>query len=216
MKKKMMIILATGLCLASQAVSVYGADYEYDDLGRVTKVVYEDGSSVTYTYDANGNIVEVLTGMEWEDEEGNEENEAGSSGSGMTSGGEKEGNKAPGDMNQSGEAGEDGNRSDGQGGSSKEDEKDEENHQADNEENIEGQEGNEAKEKESGRIENMIAGILAVLGIAALFLIRRLRNGNWNAAGAGRENQDGEKNQGGEKDNDGRDTKENRGDGEVK
>ena len=210
MKKKMMIILATGLCLASQAVSVYGADYEYDDLGRVTKVVYEDGSSVTYTYDANGNIVEVLTGMEWEDEEGNEANEAGSSGSGMVSGGEKEGNKAPGDKNQSGEADEDGNRSDGQGGSSIEDEKNEENQQEDGRESIEGQEENEAKEKESGRIENMIAGILAVLGIAALFLIRRLRNGNWNAAGAGRENQDGEK------DNDGRDTKENRGDGEAK
>lgn len=209
MKKKMMIILATGLCLASQAVSVYGADYEYDDLGRVTKVVYEDGSSVTYTYDANGNIVEVLTGMEWEDEEGNEANEAGSSGNGMASGGEQEGNKTPGDKNQSGEADEGGNRSDEQGGSSIEDEKEEGNQQEDGGESIEGKEGNETREKESSRIENVIAGILAALGIAALFLIRRLKNGNWNIAGAGRENQDGEK------DKDGRDTKENREDGEA-
>lgn len=206
MKKKMMIILATVLCLASQAVSVYGADYEYDDLGRVTKVVYEDGSSVTYTYDANGNIVEVLTGTEWEDEEGNE---AGSSGSGMVSGGEQESNKASGDMNQRGEADEGENRSGGQSGSSKEDEKNEENHQEDDGESIEGQGENKAKEKESSRIENVIAGILAALGIAALILIRRLKNGNWNIAGAGRENQDGEK------DKDGGDTKENREDGEA-
>ena len=30
--------------------------YEYDALNRVTKVTYEDGSSVVYEYDANGNI----------------------------------------------------------------------------------------------------------------------------------------------------------------
>lgn len=30
--------------------------YEYDDLKRVTKVIYEDQSYTLYEYDANGNI----------------------------------------------------------------------------------------------------------------------------------------------------------------
>ena len=33
--------------------------YEYDDLGRLTKIVYDDGTVVTYVYDSNGNILEV-------------------------------------------------------------------------------------------------------------------------------------------------------------
>ena len=31
--------------------------YEYDELNRLTKVIYEDGSYVEYEYDANGNIL---------------------------------------------------------------------------------------------------------------------------------------------------------------
>lgn len=34
---------------------VYGVDYSYDDLDRLTQVVYDDGTVVTYTYDAAGN-----------------------------------------------------------------------------------------------------------------------------------------------------------------
>ncbi len=34
-------------------------EYEYDDSGRVTKVVYEDGSYETYQYDDNGNITQI-------------------------------------------------------------------------------------------------------------------------------------------------------------
>jgi len=34
----------------------YAETYEYDALGRVKKALREDGSSVTYTYDANGNL----------------------------------------------------------------------------------------------------------------------------------------------------------------
>lgn len=33
--------------------------YEYDEMSRVTKATYEDGSYVTYEYDANGNITNV-------------------------------------------------------------------------------------------------------------------------------------------------------------
>lgn len=59
MYKKYLIILGISLYFSLKTIQIYAADYEYDDLGRVTKTVYEDGSSVTYTYDANGNIVEI-------------------------------------------------------------------------------------------------------------------------------------------------------------
>lgn len=35
--------------------------YEYDDLGRLKKVIYDDGSHVTYQYDAAGNRTAVTT-----------------------------------------------------------------------------------------------------------------------------------------------------------
>lgn len=57
--KRIFMILSVSLFLVSQTVSVYGAAYEYDDSDRVTKVIYEDGSSVSYTYDANGNMTEM-------------------------------------------------------------------------------------------------------------------------------------------------------------
>lgn len=34
-------------------------EYQYDDLDRLVKVTYEDGSYTEYSYDANGNILEV-------------------------------------------------------------------------------------------------------------------------------------------------------------
>ena len=35
------------------------AQYEYDKLGRLTKVIYDEKNYIEYTYDANGNITEV-------------------------------------------------------------------------------------------------------------------------------------------------------------
>lgn len=35
------------------------AKYEYDKLGRLTKVIYDEKNYIEYTYDANGNITEV-------------------------------------------------------------------------------------------------------------------------------------------------------------
>lgn len=191
MKKKIITILATGLCLFSQAVSVYGADYEYDDLGRVTKVVYEDGSSVTYTYDANGNIVEVCTGMEWEEEEGNG---TGDSGAGAVSG--EEGKQEHGKQNQNRETDDSESKTEeNDGNDSVEDADGKKNGIEGGAGNTEGNEGNGKEEKENNgnRLGNVIAGIIAALGIAAI-LIQRLKNGKWNIAGAGKENKDGEGN----------------------
>ncbi|WP_207717373.1 RHS repeat domain-containing protein [Anaerosporobacter faecicola] len=37
------------------------ATYTYDKLGRLIKVIYEDGSYIEYEYDANGNITNIKT-----------------------------------------------------------------------------------------------------------------------------------------------------------
>jgi len=48
---------AVGGSIVVAAAAAFGADiYEYDDAGRLTSLVYSDGSSVSYTYDAAGNI----------------------------------------------------------------------------------------------------------------------------------------------------------------
>ena len=35
--------------------------YAYDTIGRMTDVVYANGSSIHYTYDANGNLLSIVT-----------------------------------------------------------------------------------------------------------------------------------------------------------
>lgn len=39
-------------------MSVYAETYVYDEIGRLTKVTYDDGSQIFYTYDNRGNIVQ--------------------------------------------------------------------------------------------------------------------------------------------------------------
>jgi len=38
----------------------FGVQYEYDKLNRLTKVIYGDGSTISYKYDKNGNIVDSV------------------------------------------------------------------------------------------------------------------------------------------------------------
>lgn len=50
--------------MASIPVLAGAANYTYDPLGRITQVVYTDGSTtttITYQYDASGNRTSVVT-----------------------------------------------------------------------------------------------------------------------------------------------------------
>lgn len=58
--------------------------YEYDQLGRVSKVTYPDGKLIIYIYDANGNLQEVqktTTELEEKPAEGTEKPTTGETGS---------------------------------------------------------------------------------------------------------------------------------------
>lgn len=62
MKKKMLVVLSMVILLVvliTVPEKVEGETYEYDDLNRVIKVTYDDGSYITYEYDKNGNITSV-------------------------------------------------------------------------------------------------------------------------------------------------------------
>lgn len=76
--KIIMAALSCSLILdtaAVKAMPVEAEKYEYDRLGRVTKVTYEDGSSITYEYDANGNILKVRGDIKQSTETGYVESE---------------------------------------------------------------------------------------------------------------------------------------------
>lgn len=55
------VTLAGVILVILFTMPVQAANYEYDKLNRLTKVTYEDGSYVTYEYDANGNIKHATT-----------------------------------------------------------------------------------------------------------------------------------------------------------
>ena len=58
--KKLFCMLLV-LLLMFQSVTCLANEYEYDDLDRVKKVTYDDGTVVEYTYDSRGNIETITT-----------------------------------------------------------------------------------------------------------------------------------------------------------
>jgi YD repeat-containing protein len=46
---------SVAVALTVAAAPALSKSYEYDALGRMTKVTYDDGSYIIYTYDAAGN-----------------------------------------------------------------------------------------------------------------------------------------------------------------
>jgi len=51
-------LLAAFLCLVASLARA-GDVYQYDAIGRLTRVTHEGGPEITYTYDANGNLLSV-------------------------------------------------------------------------------------------------------------------------------------------------------------
>lgn len=105
------IFMLMAFCLFINPLQAYAATYEYDELGRVTKVTYEDGTGVAYVYDANGNLTEVITYTTEEGEApGTGDKPEGGGGTGSTdpsggSGGSGTTNPPPGNGSSSGVSG---------------------------------------------------------------------------------------------------------------
>lgn len=61
------VLMVCSVVLGILTMPVQGAEmivcaeeYEYDDLNRIIKVTYDDGGTVEYVYDSNGNIIETI------------------------------------------------------------------------------------------------------------------------------------------------------------
>ena len=72
-------IFLTAICMAvifGVKGKVIAEEYEYDELNRVTKVTYEDGTYVEYYYDSNGNLIKTqVYGIEIETSKGENQTE---------------------------------------------------------------------------------------------------------------------------------------------
>ena len=63
MRKRLSMVLAACAMVSivmSAGTKVHAERYEYDDLNRLIKVSYDDGSYAEYSYDGNGNLLEVI------------------------------------------------------------------------------------------------------------------------------------------------------------
>lgn len=120
MERRLKRTAAAGACILLagmlQAAGASAETYEYDQLNRVSRVIYDDGSCQTYTYDANGNLKEITS----YDSSGKiiKTEDTGNSGQGQSpeesSGGEGSGGNAGGSGNTGSGTGTGGNT--GQGG----------------------------------------------------------------------------------------------------
>lgn len=67
-RSKVLMLVLTGVLLWGNGVAVQAETYEYDDLDRLVKVIYDDGGYVEYEYDKNGNIVSTTVHEAGEEE----------------------------------------------------------------------------------------------------------------------------------------------------
>ena len=59
---RFMASIALALAFSS-ATAIAAETYQYDAIGRLTDVAYANGGSLHYTYDANGNILSIVTSL---------------------------------------------------------------------------------------------------------------------------------------------------------
>ncbi|QEH70636.1 stalk domain-containing protein [Cellulosilyticum sp. ST5] len=124
MKKHWGVFLLSVYCMG---ILVQAETYTYDDLNRLTKVTYESGVVIEYTYDQAGNIIGVTTtgGTKKEDSnsgnngnQGNNNEGSGNSGNQGNNNGNNEGNGNQGNNNGgSGNSENQGNNNGNSGGS---------------------------------------------------------------------------------------------------
>lgn len=57
--KRIVVMLTCIQIIFASVVTAFAEEYEYDELNRVTKVTYDDGTYVEYFYDANGNLIQT-------------------------------------------------------------------------------------------------------------------------------------------------------------
>ena len=58
-----MLALALAAALGFTSPALAGESYQYDAMGRLTDVAYANGGSLHYSFDANGNIVSIVTSL---------------------------------------------------------------------------------------------------------------------------------------------------------
>ncbi len=79
------ILLGLGALLATTTTAA-AQSYTYDEAGRLAGVSYADGSTITYSYDANGNLLERLATTPSNGVDGASNRSNGSNGSSLTVG----------------------------------------------------------------------------------------------------------------------------------